>query len=372
MEPQLTPGAAITRAFASSRQQLQNALDHLNNQEAFLTENIEQFESASVDEYNQAVELNEQLQAQLDKEIGYSSALKIEVHGLKEAQAEFELRALNAEKNAAKADVKAVGEKLRADTAERELKRLRELNPDSLARRNKEKTKLLDEQRKALTELRTKNIELSRAEAESQKKIAALAKDAARYDEEIQALQRQDKYRHLYNLHLNKHFYAEDDEQKKNPFYVYVLPHGVRSSDNQILQLEWKIFVMSSFGEGVMIMMSEWCCPVLPPCQFSRDIPKEVIDAIMSFALDAMAETHQPLLTRAAWSQDVSVREVVPHKMYELLEQSNIITLHDIMLHQAFKLSKLKGIGDKTAQAIMDLANKYVAENYRVEEREAA
>ena len=32
MEPQLTPGAAITRAFASSRQQLQNALDHLNNQ----------------------------------------------------------------------------------------------------------------------------------------------------------------------------------------------------------------------------------------------------------------------------------------------------------------------------------------------------
>ena len=372
MEPQLTPGAAITRAFASSRQQLQNALDHLNNQEQFLAENFEHFESTSVDDYNAAVDLNEKLTADIEQSQREVSALKLEIHGLKEAQIEFEGRALDAETAAAKAETKSVAAKLRADTAERELKRLRELNPDSLARRNKEKTKLLDDQRKALTELRTANIEHRRNEAESQRKIAALVKDAERYDREIQALQRQDKYRALYNLHLKKHFFAEDDTDKKNPFFIYVLPHGITSLDTQVLKLEWKIFVMSSFGEGVMVMMSEWCCPVLPPCDFSRSLSKEIIDAIMGFAMDALAETHQPILTRATWAQSIIVRDVVTEKLSGLLEQNGIITLHDIMIHQAFKLSKMKGIGDKTAQAIMEMANKYVTDNYRAEEREAA
>ncbi len=188
MEPQLTPGAAITRAFASSRQQLQNALDHLNNQEQFLTDNFEKFESTSVDDYNAAVDLNEKLTADIEQSQREVSALKLEIHGLKEAQIEFEGRALDAETAAAKAETKSVAAKLRADTAERELKRLRELNPDSLARRNKEKTKLLDDQRKALTELRTANIEHRRNEAESQRKIAALVKDAERYDREIQGV----------------------------------------------------------------------------------------------------------------------------------------------------------------------------------------
>ena len=372
MEPQLTPGAAITRAFASSRQQLQNALDHLNNQEQFLTDNFEQFESTSVDDYNAAVDLNEKLTADIEQSQREVSALKLEIHGLKEAQIEFEGRALDAETAAAKAETKSVAAKLRADTAERELKRLRELNPDSLARRNKEKTKLLDDQRKALTELRTANIEHRRNEAESQRKIAALVKDAERYEREIQALQRQDKYRELYNLHLNKRFFAEYDTDKKNPFFIYVLPHGVTSLDEQILKLEWKIFVMSSFGEGVMVMMSEWCCPVLPPCDFSRSLSKEIIDAIIGFAMDALAETHQPILTRATWAQSIIVRDVVTEKLSGLFEQNGILTLHDILIHQAFKLSKMKGIGDKTAQAIMEMANKYVTDNYRAEEREAA
>ena len=70
MEPQLTPSAAITRAFASSRQQLQNALDHLNNQEQFLLDNAEQFESTSVDDYNDAVEENEKLQLTIENNQG--------------------------------------------------------------------------------------------------------------------------------------------------------------------------------------------------------------------------------------------------------------------------------------------------------------
>ena len=82
MEPQLTPSAAITRAFSSARQQFQNALDHLNNQEQFLTDNFEQFESTSVDEYNAAVEMNEQLQINIENKQGIIDSLKLEINSL--------------------------------------------------------------------------------------------------------------------------------------------------------------------------------------------------------------------------------------------------------------------------------------------------
>lgn len=372
MEPQLTPGAAASRAINAIRQQMQNALATLENQDTFLRESIEQAESVSVAEYNEAIERLEAQYVFTDQQKQEIELLKLEIHSLKEKQTDFEHSALDAQSKASKAEVRVIAEISRANEAERELKRLRELNPDRLARNNKEKTKLLDEQRKALTELRTSNIALKRTNTEDQAKIAELVKVIAEADAEVQELRRQDKYRALYNLHLKKHFFADEDKEKSVPYFAYVIPHGLQSLDEQLLDLEWKIFVMSATGEGAAILMSEWLCPVLPPCAFARSVPKELIDAIMYFALDALAETHQPLIERATWSQSISVRDVVPAKQAEILEANNVITLHDIMIHQAFKLSKMKGIGDKTAQAIMEMANKYVTDNYRAEEREAA
>ena len=372
MEPQLTPGAAASRAINAIRQQMQNALATLENQDTFLRESIEQAESVSVAEYNEAIERLEAQYVFTDQQKQEIELLKLEIHSLKEKQADFEHSALDAQSKASKAEVRVIAEISRANEAERELKRLRELNPDRMARNIKDKNKLLDEQRKALTELRTTNISLKRQDADNQSKIEKLSKIIAEADAEVQELRRQDKYRALYNLHLKKHFFADEDKEKSFPFFAYVIPHGLQSLDEQLLDLEWKIFVMSATGEGAAILMSEWICPVLPPCVFARSVPKELIDAIMYFALDALAETHQPLIERATWSQSVSVRDVVPAKQAEILEANNVITLHDIMIHQAFKLSKMKGIGDKTAQAIMEMANKYVTDNYRAEELEAA
>ena len=372
MEPQLTPGAAASRAINAIRQQMQNALATLENQDTFLRESIEQAESVSVAEYNEAIERLEAQYVFTDQQKQEIELLKLEIHSLKEKQTDFEHSALDAQSKASKAEVRVIAEISRANEAERELKRLRELNPDRLARNNKEKTKLLDEQRKALTELRTSNIALKRTNTEDQAKIAELVKVIAEADAEVQELRRQDKYRALYNLHLKKHFFADEDKEKSVPYFAYVIQHGLQSLDEQLLDLEWKIFVMSATGEGAAILMSEWLCPVLPPCAFARSVPKELIDAIMYFALDALAETHQPLIERATWSQSVSVRDVAPAKQAEILEANNVITLHDIMMHQAFKLSKIKGISDKSAQSIMECANKYVADNYHDEEREAA
>lgn len=372
MEPQLTPGAAASLAINAIRQQMQNALSTLENQSSFLLESIEQSESVSAAEYDKAIDSLEAQYQFTDQQKQEIELLKLEVHSLKEKQADFEHAALDAQLKASKAEIKVVAETSRANEAERELKRLRELNPDRMSRNIKDKNKLLDEQRKALTELRTGNISLKRQDADNQLKMEKLSKIIAEADSEVQELRRQDKYRALYNLHLKKHFFAEEDKDKSVPYFAYVIPHGLQSLDEQLLDLEWKIFVMSATGEGAAILMSEWLCPVLPPCSFARGVPKELIDAIMYFALDALAETHQPLIERATWSQSITVRDVVPAKQAEILEANNVITLHDIMMHQAFKLSKIKGISDKSAISIMESANKYVTDNYRIEEREAA
>lgn len=368
---ELTPSGAASLAISTIRQQLENALATIDNQAAFVAESINAYQSTSESEYNDAIDKLEAQYEFTDKKKREIDLLRLEVHSLKEKQTELESLSLDAQTKSSKAEVRALSEKSRADQAERELKRLRELNPDRLAKSNKEKTKLLDGQRKALTELRTSNLSLKRNDSLNQRKIEELAKVIGDADAEIQELRRQDKYRAMYNLHLKKQFFAEDDTEKKVPYFAYVLPYGLESLDEQLLDLEWKIFVMSATGEGVAVLMSEWLCPVFPPCSFARGVPKELVDAIMYFAIDALAETHGHLIDRSAWSQSVSVRDVLAPKQAEMLEANGVTTLHDVMMHQAFKLSKLKGIGDKSALAIMESANKYVTENYCAKELEA-
>ena len=54
MEPQLTPGAAANLAINAIRQQMQNALATLENQDIFLRESIEQSESVSATTFTSA------------------------------------------------------------------------------------------------------------------------------------------------------------------------------------------------------------------------------------------------------------------------------------------------------------------------------
>lgn len=202
MDQQINPSAAVARALSSARQQFMNALENLDAQAGFLTEIMESTEAATLEEYNEAVELNEQLNQELDNKQGRIDTLRLEIHGLNEILTDFEFLALDAETKAAKADTKSVYEKSRADQAERELKRLRELNPDRLAKSSKEKTKLLDEQRKMLTELRNSNIALKRDEAKSQGKIAELCKVIEEMDVEIQLYRKRDDVKVIFEKHL--------------------------------------------------------------------------------------------------------------------------------------------------------------------------
>ena len=131
MEP-INPSVAISRAFSATHTQIQAALNNLANQQAYVEETLLQHEQQVIAEYNEAVAMNEQLNSELDSKDQAISALRIEIHDIKEQQADFETRALVAEKNASKTESKLVAERLRASDAERELKRLKELNPERL------------------------------------------------------------------------------------------------------------------------------------------------------------------------------------------------------------------------------------------------
>ena len=373
MEPQLTPGAAITRAFASSRQQLQNALDNLNNQEAFLTENIEQFESASVDEYNQAVETNEKLTAELERNQQKISALNLELHGLKDSLLEFEGRALDAERRTAKLERLRQAEKAISSDNAKQLNELKTLNPQRLKLDNKEKTKLLDKQRLELRDLRIQITELKRENVRLVNESAQALEMMNRANKDIDRLKNTNAITDLHKNILDKAFTSKTAPGK--PFYAYLLTDAGNKTnlDYLINDLDWKLHVMNCYGEGVAVMFTEWLYPQMPPGAVGESVPRALINALTDFGMQAINYSHPHLVDRARWAQQVMLSSVgFSDKHLAILEGEEMFTLHQLMSKHAPELSKLKGISDKSAQAIIECAKKYVADNYRVEEREAA
>ena len=361
MESQITPSAAVVRAFASARQQFINALENLDAQAGFLAEVVDTADASSVDEYNAAVELNEQLNAELDSANNQIGALKLEVHGLNEKIGGFEERALDAETLAAKATTKTVSEKSRADNAERELKRLRELNPDRLAKSNKEKTKLLDEQRKALTELRTGLLEQKRDNAEKSKQIAELCKVIEEMDGEIQIYRQRETVKGIFDRHL-KEAYKVNLRGEEMPAFVYLLPSGFATLDKALMTLDFKLFVMAATGEGVAVMLDHWLCPCAPKTDFTDSWPARLNHAITEFAREALEASHPELVARHDWAATVPVGDIVSEKHAEILMANDVLTLKDIMFN-ALRLKNYKGLGVKTAETITQQAKDFIAQS---------
>ena len=373
MEPQLTPGAAITRAFASSRQQLQNALDHLNNQEAFVFSAVTEFEDSSVDEYNAAVEMNDQLQRTIENNQGLIDSLKLEINSLKEVQSEFEIRALDAEKQSARIERLRLAEKAVSSDNLKQLNELKTLNPVRLKADNKEKTKLLDKQRIELRTLREEITELKRENVRLEKESGRLLDLLGKADNDINRLKNSNSVSDLHRNILDKPFYTPEEPSK--PFYAYLLTDSGNQTNQKHLinDLDWKIHVMNCYGEGVAVMFTEWLYPQMPPSKVGESVPHSLIEALIDFGMNALNISHEHLVDRVIWAKAVMLSSIgLPDKQLAILEGANMFELHQLMsMHQA-ELVKIKGISDKSAQSIMECANKYVADNYRVEEREAA
>lgn len=368
MDQQITPSAAAVRAFASARQQFLNALDNLDAQAGFLTGIIEQSEVSNIDEYNQAVELNEVLNQQLTDQQGLIDALKIEISGLKEKQGEFECRALDAEKQAARIQRLQLAEKAIAGETARQLNELKTLNPVRLKEDNKEKRKLLDKQRLELRTLREEITSLKRNNVALEKETNRLLEMLTKADRDITRLNKTNTITDIHRRTLDKAFFAEEAPTK--PFYAYLLTDAGNQTTAPYLvnDLDWKLHVMNCYGEGVVVMFTEWLYPQLPPGKVGESVPYCLIEALIDFGMQALSLTHPHLIERVVWAQGIPLDDIgLTEKQLSLLASGSIFTLHHLMsLHEA-ELAKQKGLGEKSAQAIMDIATNYISQHYHAQ-----
>lgn len=360
MEP-INPSVAISRAFSATHTQIQAALNNLANQQAYVEETLLQHEQQVIAEYNEAVSINEKLNGELDAKDQAISALRIEIHNIKEQQADFETRALVAEKNASKTESKLVAERLRASDAERELKRLKELNPDRLSKSNKEKTKLLDMQRRELTSLRTSLLDERRENNKQAGKVTELCKTLEEYAQVIEKYRARDKAKVIFDKHL-KEAYPVTLRGEEMPAFVYLIPGGLQSFDDSLLNLDWKIFVMTATGEGTAVMIDRWLCPTAPKTEVTESWPSVLNTNITEFALEALEGSHPELVARHEWAKTVSVSDICPEKQAQLLLDNDLPTLKDVMFN-VHRLKTMRGIGDKTASVIMDYTKQFIAKS---------
>lgn len=368
MDQQITPSAAAVRAFASARQQFLNALDNLDAQAGFLTGIIEQYEVSNIDEYNQAVELNEALNQQLANQQGLIDALNLEISDLKEKQGEFECRALDAEKQAARIQRLQLAEKAIAGETARQLNELKTLNPVRLKEDNKEKRKLLDKQRLELRTLREEITSLKRNNVALEKETNRLLEMLTKADRDITRLNKTNTITDIHRRTLDKAFFAEEAPNK--PFYAYLLTDAGNQTTAPYLvnDLDWKLHIMNCYGEGVVVMFTEWLYPQLPPGKVGESVPYCLIEALIDFGMQALSLTHPHLIERVVWAQGIPLDDIgLTEKQLSLLASGNIFTLHHLMsLHEA-ELAKQKGLGEKSAKTIMDIATNYISQHYHAQ-----
>lgn len=329
---------------------------------------IEQSEASNIDEYNHAVELNEALNQQLANQQGLIDALNLEISGLKEKQGEFECRALDAEKQAARIQRLQLAEKAIAGETARQLNELKTLNPVRLKEDNKEKRKLLDKQRLELRTLREEITSLKRNNVALEKETNRLLEMLTKADRDITRLNKTSAITDIHRRTLDKAFFAEEAPTK--PFYAYLLTDAGNQTTAPYLvnDLDWKLHVMNCYGEGVVVMFTEWLYPQLPPGKVGESVPYCLIEALIDFGMQALSLTHPHLIERVVWAQGIPLDDIgLTEKQLSMLASGNIFTLHHLMsLHEA-ELAKQKGLGEKSAQAIMDIATNYISQHYHAQ-----
>ncbi|MFM4996069.1 hypothetical protein [Aeromonas sanarellii] len=240
---------------------------------------------------------------------------------------------------------------------ERQLKALRELDPEGLKRKVAEQRKKLDERLTAINAhkneisgYRRDNIRLSRNVTELTAIIDQQQAEQAQRQQVIDDMARFKEVSLLWGKHLRKHY---TDEQGIR-WNIYLVENGIQSDKPYLLNdLDWKLHAMRSDATGCTVMLSEWLSPVFPGA-VAQHIPMEAIHDIHAFMLDALALTHPQLQPRAEWAQTVHISELgINAKVQGLLTEAGITDLWKLMVNQSDKLLAIKGIGAKLADQII-------------------
>lgn len=375
----LNPSEATSLALNTLTSQIRNILlmpdgpakAAIGSFETLLNANltmISEAANAHIDEFNTLIGELEGRDGELLTQAALVSELRQQVAEAEQQLADAQETAV-AKQDAAEAAIYAVTRKADGTQAhlnaaniqirelDRQLKALRELDPEGLKRKVAEQRKKLDERLTAINAhkneisgYRRENIRLSRNVTELTAIIDQQQAEQVQRQLVIDDMARFKEVSLLWGKYLRKHY---TDEQGIR-WNIYLVENGIQSDKPYLLNdLDWKLHAMRSDATGCTVMLSEWLSPVFPGA-VAQHIPMEAIHDIHAFMLDALALTHPQLQPRAEWAQTVHISELgLNAKVQGLLTEAGITDLWKLMVNQSDKLLAIKGIGTKLADQII-------------------
>jgi len=381
MEEQINAGQAATLAHNTLASQINALLNltsgsvksQLESLSTMLDSNINMIIEASNAEINKYDALYDEL-INRDNELDLSRLQTIDANKrIEEIQQDIDriqISLVESEGNAAKAEINMLSEKSRANQLEKQVNELKQLDPVGTRDRIKRKQKENEELRTSNNQLQSANIKLRTENAQSAKKIAELCNVITEADAEINRYRMQEETQVIFDKHLKRVFKVSINNEEM-PGFVYMLPNGLGSVDENLIETDFKVFILSATGEGVTVMFDKYLCPCSPRTPLTDGMPQELNNALTEFAVEALEKSMPEVIERYHWLNTISVTEFLSEKQCELLLDSDIGTLKSVLFNIP-RLSNLPGIGKQTAKQISKAAHDFANQFNEQRKQEAA
>lgn len=340
---------ALNNFLTMVQNQLSNTKALVETQSGLVAEAL----NVEIEQYNAICDQVEELQKKND-------TLELKVINLTKTNEELELEHIEAltklrnEFNLLKtktADVPAM---------RTELKRLKEMNPDSLKERLAKARKTADERLDTVNRLKSENSKYRKTNIRLEKDVTELteaALQATKLADELQA-------RVMFidgDVENNKAYAGKDGLELFIYRYGYPLSFKPLVKNLRVIRdLHFHIELRSNWAVCCIVSVSDWLIPLIPTVQeFEGRYPKDLYVDLQEIYTNAAAVDHQYLIDRVEHFKEVELASVfegvITERELNLLNDANYFSVYSVMHPTDQQLAgAVKGISEKTASKIRD------------------
>lgn len=340
---------AINNFLTMVQNQLSNTKALVETQSGLVAEalnfEIEQY-NAICDQVEQLQEKNDNLELKVINLTKTNEDLELEhVEALTKLRKEFNLLKTRT------ADVPAM---------RTELKRLKEMNPDSLKERLAKSRKTADERLEKVNRLKSENNRYRKENIRLERDVTELtetALQATKLAEEMQA-----KVVFLDGDVENQKAYVGKDGLE---FFIYKYGYPLSFKPmvenlRVIRDLHFHIELRSNWAICCIVSVSDWLIPLIPTVQeFEGRYPEDLYIDLQEIYTNSAAAEHQYLIDRVDHFKEVELASIydgiITDRELNMLNDANYYSVYSVMHPTDQQLAKaVKGISEKTAKRIRD------------------
>ncbi len=267
-------------------------------------------------------------------------------------------------------------DRLMRETA-KELKRLKDLDPDRLKSQLAESKKNLAARQQDLNALRTELNKYRSENATLKSKNAAMVTASAQLSERVDYLM--EKLDRISGTVSPKYY---ESPNGTDLFYVNVWGWGLDTRalipDSRLLRgLDWHMEVRTNSGICLLVSVDEHGAPVFPTVPgFEKAWPAGLTEDIQAKVMDLLRPTHPDIVDRHEWSTAFDISDLpLENKHQDALIAAGLNNLFDIIHRTPEELEyRVNGFGMATARKVrakcLDIVKDW--ENARKREEKAA